>query len=362
MIVKIKGRPDLHLINGCNNPKRCEYLECYCKEVPEIYSIADKISPEHLLELLNREILNPKKIQPDILKSVGYKPKEKFTRIDALAIKKEFKKLEYPLYFFDYETYGAAIPPFDGTRPYQQIPFQYSLIKKDSPTVPVRHAEGIGAALARNKGGLAALVTYQRELEARRACNFYTFTYNRRRQTCAQPDVSLPAYHAIGCLERYRGKLVVQDRVAEFAERARQGGGRIAYVNVGGPGAGASDDKRSQKVLQLIRAYRVLGSRHSQLDPLKRSERMPVPELELAYYGLTEADYEAEFSMGSWQGRINGQAERAKLKDIVAAIKKNNTPVWYLMANDEGHGFSKKNNADYQFYSSIMFVKEFLLN
>lgn len=110
--------------------------------------------------------------------------------------------------------------------------------------------------------------------------------------------------------------------IEAFAERARQGGGRIAYVNVGATQGAANDDKRSQKVLQLIRAYRVLGSRHSQLDPLKRSERMPVPELELAYYGLTEADYEAEFTMGSWQGRINGQTERAKLKDIVAAIKK----------------------------------------
>ncbi len=33
-----------------------------------------------------------------------------------------------------------------------------------------------------------------------------------------------------------------------------------------------------------------------------------------------------------------------------------------MMANDEGHGFSKKNNVDYQFYSSIMFVKKYLLD
>ncbi len=140
-IVKIKNRLDLQLIEGCSNPKRCEYLECYCKGVPEMYSVVDKISPKHLLALLNRKILDSKNIQPDILESVGYKPKENFTRIDAIAIKKELEKLKYPLYFLDYETYGAAIPPFDGTRPYQQIPFQYSLIMKDSPTAPVRHAE-----------------------------------------------------------------------------------------------------------------------------------------------------------------------------------------------------------------------------
>ena len=35
--------------------------------------------------------------------------------------------LKYPLYFIDYETYQLAIPENEGTRPYQQLPFQYSL-------------------------------------------------------------------------------------------------------------------------------------------------------------------------------------------------------------------------------------------
>jgi len=61
------------------------------------------------------------------------------------------------------------------------------------------------------------------------------------------------------------------------------------------------------------------------------------------------------------QGKNDPRVPYTEADQIVAALKKNNTPVWYLMANDEGHGFAKKNNADYQFYSSIMFVKEFLL-
>ncbi len=108
--------------------------------------------------------------------------------------------------------------------------------------------------------------------------------------------------------------------IAAFAERAKQGGGRVAYVNVGGGAAGS--DKKSLRVLQFIRAHRVLGSRHSSLDPLNRSERLPVPELELAFYNLTDADLEAEFSFGSWQGQINGGVETAKLKEIVAAVKR----------------------------------------
>jgi len=42
--------------------------------------------------------------------------------------------------------------------------------------------------------------------------------------------------------------------------------------------------------------------------------------------------------------------------------KKHGTPVWYLMAKDEGHGFAKKPNADFQFYATVQFIKQFLLN
>jgi hypothetical protein len=47
--------------------------------------------------------------------------------------------LSYPLYFLDFETFNPAIPPFDGTKPYRQIPFQYSLHRKESPTAELEH-------------------------------------------------------------------------------------------------------------------------------------------------------------------------------------------------------------------------------
>ncbi|MCE2990084.1 MAG: 2-oxoglutarate dehydrogenase E1 component [Burkholderiales bacterium] len=109
--------------------------------------------------------------------------------------------------------------------------------------------------------------------------------------------------------------------IAAFEQLAAQGGAkRIAYVNVGG--SESADGKKSFKVLQYIRAHRVLGARNSSLDPLKRMERLDVPELTLEYYGLTQADLDQEFGFGSWQGAIGGNAERAKLKDIVSAVKK----------------------------------------
>ena len=48
-------------------------------------------------------------------------------------------------------------------------------------------------------------------------------------------------------------------------------------------------------------------------------------------------------------------------EQMVATVKKNGTPVWFLMAKDEGHGFSKKRNQDFQFYATVAFVQEYLL-
>jgi dipeptidyl aminopeptidase/acylaminoacyl peptidase len=46
---------------------------------------------------------------------------------------------------------------------------------------------------------------------------------------------------------------------------------------------------------------------------------------------------------------------------MVATVKKNGGPVWYLLANDEGHGFAKKKNQDFQLYATVAFVRENLL-
>jgi dipeptidyl aminopeptidase/acylaminoacyl peptidase len=51
-------------------------------------------------------------------------------------------------------------------------------------------------------------------------------------------------------------------------------------------------------------------------------------------------------------------SESAHMADVV---RNNGTPVWWLLAKDEGHGFAKKKNRDYQFYATVMFVKEYLL-
>jgi len=67
--------------------------------------------------------------------------------IETKDIKKELSKLEYPLYFLDYETFFPAIPLFDGYKPYQQMVFQYSLHVLREPDAEVEHYEYLADAL-----------------------------------------------------------------------------------------------------------------------------------------------------------------------------------------------------------------------
>src|SRR5258706_9904250 len=96
-----------------------------------------------------------------------------------------------------------------------------------------------------------------------------------------------------------------------FAQRAKEG--RLTPQN-------AAADVLARKqiyVQQIIAAYRFLGCRWAQLDPLKRQERENIPELEPAFYDFTEADmatiYPAESTYFGF--------EQASLRDIVQALR-----------------------------------------
>jgi hypothetical protein len=61
--------------------------------------------------------------------------------VEKEEIRQFLNKLKYPLYYLDFETIGPAIPIYDGTRPYQDIPFQFSLhVVENDASEPVHHS------------------------------------------------------------------------------------------------------------------------------------------------------------------------------------------------------------------------------
>ncbi|MGA8215391.1 MAG: S9 family peptidase [Candidatus Sulfotelmatobacter sp.] len=60
-------------------------------------------------------------------------------------------------------------------------------------------------------------------------------------------------------------------------------------------------------------------------------------------------------------GQNDPRVPASESAQMVQVVRQNGTPVWWLLGKDEGHGFAKKKNRDYQFYATVMFVKEYLL-
>ena len=61
------------------------------------------------------------------------------------------------------------------------------------------------------------------------------------------------------------------------------------------------------------------------------------------------------------QGRNDPRVPYTEAEQIVNSLKKRKAAVWFLMANDEGHGFAKKNNADFSFHAQVKFMEQTLL-
>jgi hypothetical protein len=120
----------------------------YYKGVPEysIYDIRGRFSHEKLDELNKRGIVELKDIPAGFrLNASQWRQinltKKKGKDVDKKAIKAWLDKLKFPLYFLDYETIQLAIPFYDKTRPWQQIPLQYSLHVVDKPGEKAKHFE-----------------------------------------------------------------------------------------------------------------------------------------------------------------------------------------------------------------------------
>ena len=61
-------------------------------------------------------------------------------------------------------------------------------------------------------------------------------------------------------------------------------------------------------------------------------------------------------------GKNDPRVPVSESDQIVAGLKKEGTPVWYIMAKDEGHGYQKKSNRDFEFYGTIEFLNKYLVN
>lgn len=112
---------------------QCETFKYSHSNVPD-YSVHDisRIHKSKLTPLIDNNITSLNDIPEDYELSTKQKQqvnayKQNKVSINHESIARELQSLKYPLYFFDYETYAAAIPIFKGSWSYQQMPVQFSL-------------------------------------------------------------------------------------------------------------------------------------------------------------------------------------------------------------------------------------------
>lgn len=172
--------PEVDIGPHCWNPYDCPLTECW-DGLPEqnVFTLYHGGKKSH--ELYRSGILDIAQIP------AGYKLNDKqriqcacvqngkpFT--DKQSIRQFLDELEYPLYYLDFETFGAAIPLFDGTRPYQNIPFQFSLHIQETPECELKYysflAEGtqdprleLLATLSKLIGGNGSVIAYNKAFE-----------------------------------------------------------------------------------------------------------------------------------------------------------------------------------------------------
>ena len=125
--------PDIPIGPQCDNPFPCDFRDYCWKDVPtpsvfDLYRLngAKKFALFHEGIVTYDDIPDGFALTPAQRMQVESFKSNK-AHVDREKIAAFLKKIVFPINFFDFETFQEAIPRFDGQRPYQQIPFQYSL-------------------------------------------------------------------------------------------------------------------------------------------------------------------------------------------------------------------------------------------
>jgi hypothetical protein len=130
-VITLENPPETPIGPHCNNPYDCPLIEKCWSFLPE-HNVTELYSFRKKYEMLNKGILSINDLPDGVnltdkqqIQIVTIKSGKPF--IDKESIKSFLKSLEYPIYCLDFETLSVAIPPFDKAKPYQKIPFQFSI-------------------------------------------------------------------------------------------------------------------------------------------------------------------------------------------------------------------------------------------
>jgi hypothetical protein len=137
--------PEIDIGPQCHDPYDCDFIGLCWAHIPEMSVFTLRGNRRLPFDLYRQGIINLKEIPLDLL---PLKQREQVamvldegTIVSREAIRTFLDELRYPLYFLDFETISTPIPLFDGVRPYQNVPYQFSLHWIGEAGSPLRHTE-----------------------------------------------------------------------------------------------------------------------------------------------------------------------------------------------------------------------------
>ena len=132
-ILDTDNEPDVAIGKQCDNPYPCPFKAHCWEAIPAKKSIftIPKLSPKKQDALIEAGIFHIQELPVDFSLTDNQQTYVDYVlhgqpEIDTDAIRVRLSDLEYPIHFFDFETDDPPIPKFEGLRPYQPFPFQYS--------------------------------------------------------------------------------------------------------------------------------------------------------------------------------------------------------------------------------------------
>jgi hypothetical protein len=181
----MNNQPTEEIGARCNGPFECEYKSYCWQKVPEysIFNIFSAKKADSIVKIAESyEIKDiPSKFSPSVIKKIDIEAYLTGNIVkDKIKIDGFLRHIQYPLYYLDYETIGPAIPLFDGTKPYEQIPFQFSLHIQNTAADELEHFEflfrektdprkAFTQSLIKLCGSEGSIIVYNKSFEA--ACN-----------------------------------------------------------------------------------------------------------------------------------------------------------------------------------------------
>jgi hypothetical protein len=151
-ILQSDTEPDIDLDLHCNRPYRCGFWKYCSRNLPEpsVFNLY-RIKFKDAISFYKEGIISYEQLEADPriknltqLKQIDFELHDKGAYIDKAIISEFLDKCSYPLYFLDFETEQPVIPKYVGTKPYQQIPFQYSLHYIEKEGGELKHKEFLG--------------------------------------------------------------------------------------------------------------------------------------------------------------------------------------------------------------------------